>query len=499
MLDENNPDFLRPVKSNEFLPPISAWETCGGLFLFATVAVGMLLAAVIQYPVTVRTSGIVRPSGEVRIVQATTAGTVERIAVKENQEVKSGDAIATLNASELQTKKSQILGNIQQNQQQLIQLNAQIRTLDSQIAAETNRSNRAVASANAELANTQREYEQKQETTTSDVQEAAVNIKIAQNELQKAQAELKSVQAQIGATQAALQSAIVRRNRYQTIAQSGSISQNQLEEVQLAVTQQQQVLESQKATVESQRQVVERQQQAIAATYARQKRALAALNPSNAVLSIAKEKIAQESATKAVSLAKLKQEKESLLQQQAELQNQIYNAQKELKQGENELGKTIIRTTEAGTILKLELRNSGQVVSAGDAVAQIAPSKAPIIIKARVATQDISKVQVCNNELVKDCTQGKVELRISSYPYPDYGTLSGAVRAISADTIAPLTNGNSTVTPYYEVTIEPIKIYIEKDFQQYPLQPGMEVTADIISRQETIITFIFRKVRLLTD
>jgi multidrug efflux pump subunit AcrA (membrane-fusion protein) len=49
------------------------------------------------------------------------------------------------------------------------------------------------------------------------------------------------------------------------------------------------------------------------------------------------------------------------------------------------------------------------------------------------------------------------------------------------------------------VSIEPIKIYIEKDFQQYPLQPGMEVTADIISRQETIITFIFRKARLLTD
>ncbi|MCC5622781.1 HlyD family secretion protein, partial [Nostoc sp. CHAB 5715] len=94
---------------------------------------------------------------------------------------------------------------------------------------------------------------------------------------------------------------------------------------------------------------------------------------------------------------------------------------------------------------------------------------------------------------------GKVELRISSYPYPDYGTLSGAVRAISADTIVPLTNGNSTVTPYYEVSIEPLKIYIEKDFQQYPLQPGMEVTADIISRQETIITFIFRKARLLTD
>ncbi|MGH7997861.1 MAG: HlyD family efflux transporter periplasmic adaptor subunit, partial [Brasilonema sp.] len=43
-----------------------------------------------------------------------------------------------------------------------------------------------------------------------------------------------------------------------------------------------------------------------------------------------------------------------------------------------------MRTAETGTILKLELRNPGQVVRPGQAIAQIAPSNAPLIIKARV-------------------------------------------------------------------------------------------------------------------
>jgi multidrug efflux pump subunit AcrA (membrane-fusion protein) len=96
---------------------------------------------------------------------------------------------------------------------------------------------------------------------------------------------------------------------------------------------------------------------------------------------------------------------------------------------------------------------------------------------------------------------------VSTYPYPDYGTLNGAVRAIAPDTITPQSNNASAVAPYYEVTIQPERFYLVKGkplrdrfaSHQYPIQPGMEVTADITSREETVLTFILRKARLLTD
>ncbi|MEH1896013.1 MAG: biotin/lipoyl-binding protein [Nostoc sp.] len=300
-------------------------------------------------------------------------GTVQNILVKENQVVKKGDAIAYIDFSQLETKKSQLIGNIQQNQQQLAQLDAQIRALDGQIAAETNRSDRTVASAKADMNRTQRDYQDRKVTANSDVQEAEANIKIAEDELQKAQADFQSAQANTRATEAALKAAIVKRDRYKTIAQSGSISLNQLEEAQLAVDRQQQSLESQASAVESQKQVIERQGRSVEAAIARKNRALAVVNPSNAVLAIATEKIAEERATGEVSLARLNQEKKSLLQRTIEIHSSINNAQKDLKQVLTELQKSVIRTSEAGTILKLELRNTGQVVRAGDAIAQIAP------------------------------------------------------------------------------------------------------------------------------
>jgi multidrug efflux pump subunit AcrA (membrane-fusion protein) len=499
MLSNPNPDFLRPVQSDEFLPPISRWTTLGGLFLVTSFGAALILATVTKYDVTIKSAATVRPTGEIRIVQAAMEGTVKNIEVKENQAVKKGDAIATIDSSQLKTKKSQLIGNIQQNQLQLVQLDAQIRAIYGQFAAETDRSNRSVASAEADLIRTQRDYQERKVSTNSEVQEASANIKIAENELQKAQAELKSALSNVKAAEAALKAAIVKRDRYQTIAESGSISLNQLEEAQLAVSQQEQTVESQIAAVESQKQVISRQQQAVEGAIARQKRAASALNPSNAVISIAKEKIAQERATGGTNLARLNQERESLLQRQIEIKNQISSTQKDLKQVDTELLKTVITSPESGTILKLELRNSGQVVRAGDAIAQIAPSNAPLVIKARVSAADISKVQVCKTALVTECTEGKVQMRVSAYPYPDYGTLKGAVRSITADAITPQNNGNSPAAPYFEVTIEPDKLNLQKGDRSYPIQPGMEITADIISQEETVLTFILRKARLLTD
>ena len=139
------------------------------------------------------------------------------------------------------------------------------------------------------------------------------------------------------------------------------------------------------------------------------------------------------------------------------------------------------------------------MVRTGESITQIAPSHATLIVKARIAAADIGKVRLCKEEKVSDCFEGKVQLRVSAYPYPDYGTLKGAVRAIAPDAITPESGGAGVAAPYYEVTIQPEQAYLVKSDRQYLLQSGMEVTADIISREETVLTFILRRARLLTD
>ncbi|MDZ8034559.1 HlyD family efflux transporter periplasmic adaptor subunit [Nostoc sp. DedSLP04] len=442
MLIDPQPDFLRPVESDEYLPPISSWTWLGGIFLIGSVGVAFGLASVIQYNVVVRAAGTVRPTGEIRLVQAAVEGTVRNIRVKENQVVKRGDEIALLYDAQLQSKKSQIAGNIRQNHLQRTQIDAQLRALQNQITAESNSMGQAIISAQADLSRNQRDYGDKRITSKAEVDEVEASVELAREELK----------------------------RYQQLAETGAIAALQIKE----------------------------KEQAFKAALARLERIKTGLNPTSANVQIAQERIAQERAKGESMLAALNKERQELIGRQVEIQNQISSAQEELKQLSTELQKTVIQASEAGTILKLELRNPGQVVRAGDAIAQIAPSKAPLVIKARVAASDISKVQVCKVVQVTKCSQGEVQMRLSAYPYPDYGILKGAVRAITADAITSQVNGNP-IAPYYEVTIEAERPYLKKGDKSYPIQPGMEVTADIISKKETVMTFILRKARLLTD
>lgn len=441
MLNDSNEAVLPKASSDEFLPPISRWTTLGGLLIVGTVGVAFTFAAVFKYNVTVKAPATVRPIGELQIVQAATEGTVERIGVKENQVVKTGEIIAILDDSRLQTQKRQLQGNIQQLQRQIVQMKAQIAALERQITAETNRNQRVIASAQADLSRNQRDYQDRQITTQTDVKEAEAALGLAN-------AELKA---------------------YQQLVESGAVSQLQFQQ----------------------------KQQAVKAALARLERVQASLNPSSAPVAIAESRIAQEKATGEATTATLNKEREALIQQRIELQNQLERDVRQLQQVEIDLKQTIIAAPTDGTVLKLNLRNSSQTVQAGAEIAQIAPSNTQLVVKALVTSQDIGKVKIAQN----------VQLRVSACPYPDYGTLKGVVSSISPDAI-PLQAGATTATvgssmgskpSFYEITIKPEHLSLGYGTRQCPIQVGMEGRADIISREETVLQFLLRKARLIAD
>lgn len=167
---------LPRIKSDQFLPPISWWITLGGIFLISTVGTAIALAATIKYDVTVKAAATVRPTGETRIVQAAIVGTVNRILVQENQLVKQGQAIATIDNSQLQTKKSQMEASLGNEQRQLTQIAAQLNALEQQRQSESRLMNRTIASAQANLGRNQRHYQERQITTQTEVLEAQATL-----------------------------------------------------------------------------------------------------------------------------------------------------------------------------------------------------------------------------------------------------------------------------------------------------------------------------------
>ncbi|MBF2028232.1 MAG: HlyD family efflux transporter periplasmic adaptor subunit [Oscillatoriales cyanobacterium C42_A2020_001] len=184
----------------------------------------------------------------------------------------------------------------------------------------------------------------------------------------------------------------------------------------------------------------------------------------------------------------LSTQRDRLQQQQIGLTNQLQYDQTLLQTLDQELSKSVILAPSDGIVFKLALAGTGQTVQPGDAIAQIVPQNSPLVVKARVNVQDISQVDVGQ----------EAQLRISAYPYPDYGILRGTVQAIAPD-ITTVGDVHSGLPPYYEITIQPEQPYLEKGDRQYPLQPGMEARADIISRQETVLQSFLRKLRLWAE
>lgn len=466
---------------------MSGWTIFGGLFLVGTVAIAFAVSAVTPLPVTVKAAAVVRPNGEVKLVQAPTEGTVIGIDVKENQTVTQGQPLVTLDASRFSTRQSQLQGSVEQNLQQLQQVSEQLKNLNLQLDAEKERMNRAIASAQADYFRIEKEYNERRLTVEAQVNESRANLQVSEQEWQKAKSDIKASEASLRASQSALMIAQQKRDRYQAVGADG-LSKNHLEEAQLAVEQQQELVAERTALLQSQKQTVMRQSKAIESAQARLKSALFTLNPSDGVVTMAKEKIAHDKATGAASLARLSQEKNSLLQRKSELEKQLGSDRQELLQVQRKISKTVVAAPISGVILKFNLRNTNQTVRIGEEIAQIAPINTPLVIKARVSTEDIGKVKI---------TQ-KSQMRVGAYPYPDYGILQGTVMTISPDVITPQNTGTNSLPPYYEITIKPDKLYLKNDTKN-ALQSGMAIQADIIAKNETVLQFILRKARLLTD
>ena len=122
------------------------------------------------------------------------------------------------------------------------------------------------------------------------------------------------------------------------------------------------------------------------------------------------------------------------------------------------------------------------------------PSDAALEIKATVSPQDISKLKA----------NQKVQMRISACPYSDYGTLNGTVIQIASDITQVQSNPNDLsdkqVKPaFFKVLISPRNSSFGRGKSICSLRAGMEETADIITREETVLRFLLRKARLTTN
>jgi len=199
--------------------------------------------------------------------------------------------------------------------------------------------------------------------------------------------------------------------------------------------------------------------------------------------------VAEQRAKLLVERARLLQQRNGLHSQLAEQARQALALRTELADVQRLLTNTAVRSPVAATVVRTSLNHVGQVLNAGDVIAELAPSQAPLLVKAMVPAKDVATVR----------PQQKTYLRIGACPFSRFGLLTGRIKTIAPDTTTP-SDPNAAASPaggpFYEVTIQPDGRELRQGTDRCSLRIGMDLQADVMTKRTSIMGFLLSKLRL---
>ena len=140
-----------------------------------------------------------------------------------------------------------------------------------------------------------------------------------------------------------------------------------------------------------------------------------------------------------------------------------------------------------GTVKNVRVTTRGGVLRPGDELMQIVPVDDALIVEAKVKPADVAFLRPGQD----------VSVKIDSYDYTIYGTLTGKLAYISADTINEETRANNPEQPqsYYRVQVRTESPrFNRRPKENLQLQPGMTATIEIKTGRNTILNYLLKPI-----
>jgi len=168
---------------------------------------------------------------------------------------------------------------------------------------------------------------------------------------------------------------------------------------------------------------------------------------------------------------------DSLSSERAQLSAQITRLQDRVK-------RLSVLAPADGIIKGLKYRSAGSVIPPGDIVAEIVPVSDDLVAEVRISPRDIGHVKVGS----------KVIIKIDTYNYSRYGSISCRLSQISASSF--MDNKGHT---YFKGVINLPQNYIGADPQSNRITPGMTVVADIQTGKKTLLQYLAKPINNALD
>lgn len=210
------------------------------------------------------------------------------------------------------------------------------------------------------------------------------------------------------------------------------------------------------------------------------------------------EKLLKDNDISLVEVIRLKRQVADLNAQMVNRRNRYFqDSQAELTKLQDELAaitqssiqrKTSLEYTSlvapvAGIVKNVRLTTQGAVLRAGDELLTIVPSDEDLIIEAKVKPQEIAFIEVGMPTSVK----------IDTYDFTVYGTLSGEIIYISADTLQE--DSKTGAESFYRVHVKTTgKQFSKSAGASLNLLPGMTATVEVKTGSTTVLDYLLKPV-----
>lgn len=162
-----------------------------------------------------------------------------------------------------------------------------------------------------------------------------------------------------------------------------------------------------------------------------------------------------------------------------EVTSKLNQSSKQNQGLEDQVKRTLIVAPVTGFIKKININTIGGSVQPAMDLVEIVPKEEKLLIETKIKPEDIAFLKPGLKALVK----------FTAYDFAIYGSLNGEIEKISPDSTT--TEKDET---YYYIYIKTDKSYLGDEKNPLNIIPGMRGSADIITGQKTILTYLLKPI-----
>ena len=158
-----------------------------------------------------------------------------------------------------------------------------------------------------------------------------------------------------------------------------------------------------------------------------------------------------------------------------EVSTELGSLRERLRKPNDSQARTTVKAPVAGTIMTLFVKNKGAVIPPGGTLATLVPEGDSLLVEAKLPISEIGYVNVGEKARLSIASGGN-----------GFSAIMAKVVHVSPDAMADEKTGAS----YYIVRLAPESLYFQRQDDKYPLRPGVQVTAAIITGSRSVLALL---------